>query len=391
MRILQAVPYFYPAWAYGGPAKLVFDTSRYFAQQGHDVIVYTSDAFDHDHRMPSAKRITNIPHLKVYYFRNIFNTFTYVYNVFCTPRLFLQALWQVPRIDVIHLHDFYTPHNLWLALLAKAFSKPYILSVHGCLESVRVAQRSLFKKVFLAFGGNWLLRAADSVIATSQNEVTAYSEYGVSKKKIKLLGHGVDPQEFASPLSKAQARRKWKLPQDKVVITFVGRIHKVKGLDLLVAATELLNAKQVEVVIAGSDDGYLDELKALIKAKGLTNIHLLGTCFGADKADLFKASDVFVYPSYSEGFSLGILEAGAAGLPLVITTGCHFPEVQKTGSGLVIEPKPKALADALQKMVDQPKRRQEASQRVQDLINQHYSQTVIGNRLLEIYSDVLQG
>jgi hypothetical protein len=42
-------------------------------------------------------------------------------------------------------------------------------------------------------------------------------------------------------------------------------------------------------------------------------------------------------------------------------------------------------------MVDQPKRRQEASQRVQDLINQHYSQTVIGNRLLEIYSDVLQG
>lgn len=389
MKILQVVPYFYPAWSYGGPAKLVFDTSKYFASQGHQVTVYTSDAYDIDSRMPEDKKIKNVPNLMVYYFKNLFNKQTYIYNIFCTPGLFFTSLWQVPQFDVIHLHDFYTPHNVWIGILAKLFSKPIVLSVHGCLESARISQRSLFKKVFLAVGGTWLLQSADKVIATSQNEVDAYIEYGVSRKKIALLGHGVDPQEFASTLSKTQARKKWKLPQQNVVITFLGRIHKIKGLDLLVAAVGQLKSTGVSIVIAGSDDGFLFKLKSLIKKSGLKNISLIGTCFGKDKADLFKASDIFVYPSYSEGFSLGILEAGAAGLPLVITTGCHFPEVQQTGSGLVVRPSATALANALQKMIDQPALRKRASEDVIKMVNERYSMSAIGNSLLRIYSSII--
>ena len=390
MKILQVVPYFFPAWAYGGPAKLVYDNSIYLSKQGHQVTVYTSDAFDELLRMPESKKIANQTNFKINYFRNIFNNLTYRYNIFFTPALFLRSLWEVPRFDLIHLHDFYTPHNLWLGLLAYLFYKPYVISVHGCLETERIAQRSLFKKIFLALGGKALLQNADLVIATSENEFSTYLEYGVDQKNISMLKHGVDEKEFQSSLSKIQARKKWHLPSDHIVLTFVGRIHKIKGLNLLVEAFSLLNTKKITLVIAGSDDGYLSQLTTQIKKMKLKNVHLIGTCFGKDKADLFAASDVFVYPSYSEGFSLGILEAGAAGLPLVITTGCHFPEVKSTGSGLIAQPKVRDIANSLKKMIDDPELRKSASKKAKKLIIQQYSLSAIGNSLLKTYAEIIE-
>lgn len=385
MKILQVVPYFYPAWAYGGPAKLVYDTSLYFAQQGHEVTVYTSDAYNAEKRMPFNKKIKNTPKLKVYYFRNIFNALTYKYNIFSCPELFFTSFWQVNRFDIIHLHDFYTPHNLWLALCARIFSKPYILSVHGCLETARVAQRSLFKRLFLTFGGQLLLRHASLLIASSDNEAAAYLEYGVDKSRIVMLGHGVNKEEFETKLTKIQARKKLNIPSSSLVFTFVGRIHRIKGLDLLIKSFTKLKQPNSHLVIAGSDDGYLSTLKELIATSKVKNIKVLGTCFGEEKAQLFKASDVFVYPSYSEGFSLGILEAASVGLPLVITTGCHFDEVQGSKSGFVVKPTPEALCKALEKVATSPALRKEFSHNVKQLIQSKYSMEAIGNKLLDLY------
>lgn len=386
MKILQVVPYFYPAWSYGGPAKVVYDMCRHFVSEGHQVTVFTSDSYDEYHRMPQEKRIKPTSSFYVHYFRNIFNTLTYRYNIFAAPELFLRAMWAVPKMDVVHLHDFYTPGNLWIAFLCRVFSKPYLLSAHGCLESERVAQRSTFKKVFLACGGKWLLRHATTAIALSKNEAKAYLEYGVKKENIKLVGHGIDPKEFTSSLSKTEAKLSWKVSSSDFVIAFVGRIHKIKGLDLLVKASVLLNSKKsLRILIAGPDDGYLEELKQLIRSVGAKNIRLLGTCFGKRKADLFGAADVFVYPSYSEGFSLGILEAGSVGLPLVITTGCHFAKVQTSHSGLVVAPTVEAVAEGLQKMIDDAQLRQVSGKNIRALVAREYSMDKVGSDFLHIY------
>lgn len=388
MKILQVVPYFYPAWSYGGPAKLVYDTSRYFASQGHTVQVYTSDAYDKERRMSSEKHI-HIPNLQVHYFRNLHNTLAYIYNIFFTPGLFFPAIWQVRQVDVIHLHDFYTPQNAWISWLAWLYKKPYILSVHGCLEEKRLAQRSFFKRVYLSLFGRWMLRHASMVIATSKNEVVAYQEYLVPSQKIFRLGHGVDQKEFETAQSKLACRRYFGLKDRSVVVTFLGRIHKIKGLDLLVKAVARIKDQSIEFVIAGSDDGFLDELKKLIHTHHLSDrVHLWNTCYGEEKAQLFKASDIFIYPSYSEGFSLGILEALAAGLPLIITTGCHFEQVEKAKAGLIVEPKATALSQAIKKMATDNELRKNAAKNAKLLVSQHYSMDVIGDQLLTLYQKV---
>jgi len=191
MKILEVVPYFYPAWAYGGPGKIVHDPSRYFAEQGHDVTVYTSDAYDDKQRMPKEKYILNVSRFLVRYFRNIHNKLTYRYNIFITPGMFTRSLFEFHKFDVVHMHDFYTLENVWLGWLARLYNKPYIISVHGCLEEKRLEARSLFKSAFLYLFGQDLLKHASALIATSEQEIDNYRRFNIPKSKIKLIGHGV--------------------------------------------------------------------------------------------------------------------------------------------------------------------------------------------------------
>ncbi|MFZ1721294.1 MAG: glycosyltransferase family 4 protein, partial [Microgenomates group bacterium] len=166
--------------------------------------------------------------------------------------------------------------------------------------------------------------------------------------------------------------------------------HKVKGLDLLVRAISLLKNPSITFVIAGSDDGYLNELKASISKFQISNrVVLLPACFGEEKSMLFKTSDVFVYPSYSEGFSLGILEAAAAYLPLVITTGCHFPDVSRSESGIVVPPLPEKIAEAISTLITNSKLREKYSKNAFTLINEKYSMSYIGNTLLSEYAKII--
>lgn len=390
MKILQIVPYFYPAWAYGGPGKLVYDTSSYFASKGHRVTVCTSDAYDENVRMPEKLKIRK-KNLNVKYFTNFNNYLTYHYNIFFTPRFFYDVTFWIKKYDIVHIHDFYTLQNFYLGFLCRIFDVPYILSVHGCLEEKRIAQRSLFKKIFLWIYGYQLLRHASAVIATSENEVKAYQAYGINADKIYLLGHGIVSSEFETKLNKKQSRTKLNLPQSKMIITYLGRIHKIKGLDRLIEAINMLKKDdKLHFVIAGSDDGYLEELKNLIRKNELENkITLLGTCFGEQKAQLFKASDIFIYPSYSEGFSLGILEAASAGLPMILSTGCHFDLVQKTKAGLVVVNSPKKLAQAISQVAKNKTKMAIFSKNARLLVDENYSMAKIGDDLIDIYEKVV--
>ncbi|MFZ1721822.1 MAG: glycosyltransferase, partial [Microgenomates group bacterium] len=225
MKILQLVPYFYPAWSYGGPAKLVYDTSVYYAQKGHSVTVYTSDAYDKQTRLPQSLHVS-VKNLNVKYFKNFNNFLTYTYNIFFTPGLFITALREVKKFDIIHIHDFYTLQNFWVGFLARIFKIPYVLSVHGCLEDERVKQRSLFKQFFYKLYGRQLLLHASKVVATSKNEAKAYKQHGIHNSKIFILGHGIHPEEFITTKSKRECKKHFSIPSKNQVVTFLGRIHK---------------------------------------------------------------------------------------------------------------------------------------------------------------------
>lgn len=387
MKILQVVPYFYPAWSYGGPAKVVYDTATTLSNMGHTVTVYTSDAFDNDHRMPMEKRIQPRRELTVHYFRNLINSWAYTYNLHLPLGLFFTAIFEIKKSDVIHIHDFYTLANVWITFLAWLYKVPYGISVHGCLESKRIEQKAVYKKIFLSLFGIRMMKRARFLVATSDMEYDAYQEYGINKKKIVRIGHGVLRSEFETETTRKEARAELTVPQDAILFTFIGRFHYIKGVDLLLDAFSKIQNTNTWLLLAGSDDGYLDEVKKRIEnSPNKHRILLKGPCTGEEKARVFTASDAFVYPSRSEGFSLGILEAGSTGLPLLITDQCHFDEVGKIQAGIVVPVTEKGIYTALQSFIDMDKaKRMSMSQTVVDYIEKKYSMESIATQLLRAY------
>src|SRR6185437_10461916 len=92
-------------------------------------------------------------------------------------------------------------------------------------------------------------------------------------------------------------------------------------------------------LLAGKDDGALAPFLRQVGDAGLTSrVTWVGHVAGDRARQVWGAADAFVLPSYSEGFSMAILEALACRLPVLITTACHFPELAAAGGGIEVEP-----------------------------------------------------
>ena len=125
------------------------------------------------------------------------------------------------------------------------------------------------------------------------------------------------------------------------MLLFFGRLHVKKGLDLLAAAMDALaeDRPDLHVLLAGNDDGALGPFLDMMEEIGLDDrVTALGHGSGESARQAWGAADAFVLPSYSEGFSMAILEALACRLPVLATTACHFPELDDRGAGVVVEP-----------------------------------------------------
>lgn len=139
--------------------------------------------------------------------------------------------------------------------------------------------------------------------------------------------------------------------RQRPLVLFLGRLHPKKGLFPLIEAWELLMREQSEphLVIAGPDDaGTEAALRAQIAVRGLgQTVTLTGILTGGMKWSAFAAASVFTLPSYSEGFSLALLEALGTGTPALISRGCYFNEVAQAGAGWITDVTPQAIAEAL--------------------------------------------
>jgi glycosyltransferase involved in cell wall biosynthesis len=141
----------------------------------------------------------------------------------------------------------------------------------------------------------------------------------------------------------------------KFNLLFFGRLHVKKGLDLLAAAVGRVAAEYpaLHLLVAGNDDGAWPVLRDRIAALGLTRrLTYVGHVAGERARQVWAAADAFILPSYSEGFSMAVLEAMACRLPSVITTACHFPEAGAAHAAIVVPPDPVSVTSALRGLLE---------------------------------------
>lgn len=320
---------------------------RGFLDAGHEVTVATTDVLDERRRI-AADAPAGVEGARVVRFRNVSHRLAA--NAMYAPRGYRAWLREhIGEFDVVLLQDFYSAVNVMAARAAERAGVPYAVQPLGTLSPARERGRSFVKRPFLALWGRRTLRGATALIHSSDFEGRDFLEAGAPPDRLVPL-----PLPLDLPEARDVART------ERPTISFVGRLHPIKGLDRLVAAmpTVLAAVPDAELVVAGPGDAHRRELEQQAERLGLTGaVRFLGFVSQEEKLELLRSSWVSALLSHSEGLPMATLEAMACATPVVLSAGCHLPEVDGVG-GLVVPGEPDGAAAALVDLLTGDERRE---------------------------------
>ncbi|MEA3308129.1 MAG: glycosyltransferase, partial [Chloroflexota bacterium] len=215
----------------------------------------------------------------------------------------------------------------------------------------------------------------------------AVEEVGIPRHKIVVIPNGIDAQAFEHLPAKPQARARLGLPLNSTLVGTVARLNPVKRLDVLLQATALMN--DVHVVIVGAGPEW-ERLKTLRKQLGLADrVHLAGQ--QSNVPEWLAALDLFALTSDWEGMSNALLEAMAAGLPVVATAVGGTPEVVVDGeTGFLVPPRdPNALAQAIIRLLRDPDLRHQMGEAGRARVAAHFSVEQMVRKTEALYEKLL--
>jgi glycosyltransferase involved in cell wall biosynthesis len=267
--------------------------------------------------------------------------------------------------DVVHAHGLWL-YPQWLAArLARQWNRPLVITLHGMLEPWRRQHHGWRKQIMWRLSDQRTIAAATVLIATSEQEASNLRELGVRPPVVVIpLGVRWPEREGGGSDGRAVERldrptvglldRQTAGPSDRQTGTprtalFLSRIHRSKGLLLLVEAVARLRPPGWRFVIAGPDEGgHVAEVSRQIQHAGVSAwFTFRGAVHAAEKQSLYESADLFVLPSHNENFGLVVAEALAAGLPVVTTTGTPWGELPQRGCGWICEPSGASLTKVL--------------------------------------------
>lgn len=246
------------------------------------------------------------------------------------------------RPDVVHTHG--SRVDVVDAAVVRRLGVPTVATVHGFT------------------GGDWknrlyqrlhrrALRRFDAVVAVSGPLASELARAGVPARRLHVVLNAWMARE--SPLSRDLARRQLAVPAQRFHLGWVGRLTPEKGADVLLAALGRLRDLPLTVSVLG-DGRSRSELAARAAGMGLGDrLRWCGTV--PDAARLFRAFDVFVLSSRTEGTPIVLFEAMAADTPIVATAVGGVPDVLSSSEALLVRPDdPAALADAIRRVHADP-------------------------------------
>jgi glycosyltransferase involved in cell wall biosynthesis len=320
-------------------------------------------------------------------------------NLFSFP--LLRALRDYPGLDVIHLH---TGKRLGAMARHVAMKRkiPYVISLHGGVHDVPAAEAATFAAASRGaiewgqplgwyFGARRVLDDAAAILCVGQKE-QEQTQRRYPNKRVVYLPNGVNAERFAKGDGKA-FREEYGVQPDAFMILTVGRIDPQKNQILAVKA---LSAIDAHLVLIGhvTNAEYEARLTAEIAERGLGNrVHVIR---GLDTHDpqlvnAFHAADLFLLPSVHEPFGIVILEAWAAGLPVVASNVGGIPSFVQDGVNGSLFPSNEvdALTGALKAAISDPAARQRLAEAGRKTATE-YSWDSVTRRLVAVYEEVIR-
>lgn len=283
------------------------------------------------------------------------------------------------QIDVIHaqLQDATV-----FAALARVFTHTPIVITRHLMEDDRQNLRRRARNRVERFT---IASSVARVVSVSDAALEAYMRtLQLPRKRFITVYNGIDLERFKPDADKPALRKQLKLPETNPLIAMVGVMRGAKGHDVAIEAARKLPNAHFLLIGDGAQRPQYEE-----QAKGLANVHFLGQRM--DVPDILSASDILILPSDMEALPTVLIEAGAGGLPCVSSDVGGASEIVKDGeTGILIPPRnPEALANAIQRLLDDPVKAKEMGRRARETVLQRFTLPQQANALATLYETVV--
>lgn len=315
----------------------------------------------------------------------------------------LVSLWQLYKYfreekpDIIHS---ITPKAGLLSMLAgKLAGVP--IRVHTFTGLIFPSRSGIMQQLLIKMD-RLLCLSATHIIPEGEGVKNDLIQYHITKKTLKIIANGnvngIDTCFFdpacVDELEQSKLKNQLGISAHDFVFVFVGRLVSEKGINELVNAFRILKKKlqnptgqKIKLLLVGPQEPELDPLKPEVLSEITTNQDIITVGFQQDVRPFFSVSDALVFPSYREGFPNVVMQAGAMGLPAIVTdiNGCN--EIIKEGeNGVIIPPKDSgALELAMQRLVTDQPFLASLQSNARIMIEQRYKQQVVWEALLDEY------
>jgi glycosyltransferase involved in cell wall biosynthesis len=300
------------------------------------------------------------------------------------------------KVDMVHVHGPFYFHSLATYIS----NMKYIISLHGTFmkeayETKRIKKAK--KDLYMGLIGKYILKKSRAIIVNTQEEKKHFLDYyPYLIEKLKIIPNGMDISHFYNHTDDTNGYFYRNNPQkDKKIIVFLGRLSWIKGLDILIKGfSHLYNEnKEVHLLIAGKDggDGYENKVRSWVRKFGLEKaVTFTGFLDGKDKINVLCSSDVFILPSYSENFGMAVIEAMAAGLPVVVTNRVAISnEISQWKAGIIIDCSEKGVYEGLKEAINMDDNiKNKMIARGRSMVNELYDINRVADRMIELYKDI---
>jgi len=332
--------------------------------------------------LPKKKSFHRQKNLKVNFapLKHIFPP--HLYNLFIVPYVHKQAKNKSTELIRIHVPEFFGP-SVWV--LKKLFPSLPIIGHYHLDEKGLLF--NLINKIFLKY---YDLIIADSHYLAEQIK----KKFSIPSQKIVVVHCGTDTKTI-KPGKKDPALEKKLQLTGNITLLYLGLFIKRKNPQFLIKVFARLHAKhpQTKLIMIGKgpEETNLKQLAKELKVS--KSVFFPGPKYGSKKIKYYQTADIFVFPSQNEGFVLSVLEAMAAGLPLVVPKAVSFPEAVTHGSnGLVLKPNSQTIwVKALLKLVSSKKLRNQMSKNLSRAISQAFkNQKQITKKISKNFPKLMQ-
>ena len=385
MRILHVIPSLAPRD--GGPTRACIELCRELVRKGCQAAICTTNA---DGRgvldVPLATPV-RMGGVEVTYFPVRWPQY-YRYS----PQLADAVRSSIPTCDLVHIHSLYSYTTQAAARYCRRFAVPYLLRTHGSLDPYLRRRHRLRKWCYERLFEARNLNRAAAVHFTTDEELRLCAGPNLKAPAV-VVPLGIDPRNYLDRSGDAFLAR-WPELRGRRTLIFLGRINFKKGLDLLADAFARVAARVdgAHLVVAGpDDDGCGRAIAARLGERGvLGRTTFTGMLDDTLKLAALRAASVFVLPSYTENFGLAVVEAMAAGTPVVVSDRVNiWREIEAQRAGIVVPCDANRVADAIECVLADPAAAHAMATRARRLVAARFTWDAVASQMLAVYRQII--